>query len=107
MRGAREAGTPPPPPAPRRATPAARPRAARIASIGMAVPAAVVANAPIADRIGVTDDWIVKRTGIRSRHVAAAGERLSELAAAAGGRALELAGIDGGDIDLVLVATTT
>jgi 3-oxoacyl-[acyl-carrier-protein] synthase-3 len=73
----------------------------------MAVPAAVVANAPIANRIGVTDDWIVKRTGIRSRHVAAAGERLSELAAAAGARALELAGIDGGDVDLVLVATTT
>jgi 3-oxoacyl-[acyl-carrier-protein] synthase III len=92
---------------PRRAIPEARPRAARIASIGMAVPAAVVGNAPIADRIGVTDDWIVKRTGIRSRHVAAAGERLSELAAVAGARALELAGIDGGDVDLVLVATTT
>jgi 3-oxoacyl-[acyl-carrier-protein] synthase III len=92
---------------PRRAIPEARPRAARITSIGTALPAGLVANAPIADRIGVTDDWIIKRTGIRSRHVAAAGERLSELAAAAGGRALELAGIDGGDVDLVLVATTT
>jgi 3-oxoacyl-[acyl-carrier-protein] synthase III len=92
---------------PRRAIPEARPRAARIASIGTALPAGLVANAPIADRIGVTDDWIIKRTGIRSRHVAAAGERLSELAAGAGARALELAGIDGGDVDLVLVATTT
>jgi 3-oxoacyl-[acyl-carrier-protein] synthase-3 len=80
---------------------------AALASLGASVPATVVGNAAIAGRIGVTDDWIVQRTGIRSRHVAAPGERLSDLAAAAGRMALDRAGISAADVDLVLVATTT
>jgi 3-oxoacyl-[acyl-carrier-protein] synthase-3 len=67
----------------------------------------VVPNAPIADRLGVTDEWIVQRTGIHSRHVASEGERLSELAAQAGRVALERADTAAQEIDLVLVATTT
>lgn len=81
--------------------------AATIASISASVPGAVVANAPIAQRIGVDEQWILKRTGIRSRHVVAPEERLSDLAAAAGRDALDRAGVPAGSIDLVLVATTT
>jgi 3-oxoacyl-[acyl-carrier-protein] synthase-3 len=78
-----------------------------IAAIGTSVPATVVPNAPIAERIGVSDEWIVKRTGIRSRHVASASEGLTDLATAAGRAALERAGLPAAELDLVLVATTT
>ncbi len=84
-----------------------RSRTATIAAIGTSLPAAVVGNGPIAERIGVTDEWIVKRTGIRSRHIVAPGERLADLAADAGRQALELGGADPEDLDLVLVATST
>ncbi len=82
-------------------------RTAAIAAIGTKLPATVVANAPIAERIGVTEEWIVKRTGIHSRRVVAPGERLADLAAGAGRDALERAGVDAADLDMVLVATTT
>jgi 3-oxoacyl-[acyl-carrier-protein] synthase III len=55
----------------------------------------------------VSEDWIVSRTGIRERRVAAPDERLSEFAARAGERALARAGIDPSEVDLVLVATLT
>ena len=90
--------------------PASAPRIARraaVAGIGMAVPAAVRGNAPIAARLGVEPGWIEGRMGVRERHVAAPSERLSDVAAAAGGRALERAGIEAGQVDLVIVATTT
>jgi 3-oxoacyl-[acyl-carrier-protein] synthase-3 len=80
---------------------------AAIASVATAVPAGLVENEPIARRIGVDSDWILKRTGIRARHVAAPEERLSDLAASAGRAALERAGVDAGELDLVLIATTT
>jgi 3-oxoacyl-[acyl-carrier-protein] synthase-3 len=82
-------------------------RAAALAGIGISVPDGIVANHVIADRIGVTDEWIVKRTGIRSRHVAAPHERLTDLAVQASRKALDHAGVAPQDIDLVLVATTT
>jgi 3-oxoacyl-[acyl-carrier-protein] synthase-3 len=75
--------------------------------VGTCVPPAVVTNAPIARRLGVTEEWIVQRTGIHSRHVAAPGERLTDLASAAGRAALERAAVAPDDVDLVLVATTT
>ena len=81
--------------------------AAAIAAIGTRVPATVVPNAQIAEPIGFTDDWIVKRTGIHSRHVAAPDERLTDLAADAGRDALTRGGVDAADLDLVLVATST
>jgi 3-oxoacyl-[acyl-carrier-protein] synthase III len=84
------------------------PRAgAEIIGLGVAVPEQIVTNAPIAERLGIEESWIVQRTGIRERRVAAQGERLYELAAAAGERALAAAGLAAADLDLVLVATTS
>jgi len=80
---------------------------ARIASIGMALPGRVVSNEQIAAGLGVDAAWIAKRTGTRERPWANAGERLSELAAEAGRAALERADLDAGDLDVVLVATST
>jgi 3-oxoacyl-[acyl-carrier-protein] synthase-3 len=82
-------------------------RTARILGLGHHVPPEVVPNGPIAERIGVDDAWIVKRTGIKSRRRALPGERLTDYATFAGRRALTDAGVDPLDIDLVLVATMT
>jgi 3-oxoacyl-[acyl-carrier-protein] synthase III len=78
-----------------------------ILSVAAEVPAAMVTTAELAERLGVSEDWIVSRTGIRARPVAAPDERLSEFAARAGSAALSRAGVDPADIDLVLVATLT
>ncbi len=89
---------------------AAEPRTAlgaEITGLGVALPESVVTNAPIAARFGVDERWIVKRTGIESRHYAAPGEQLFELAAAAGSRALADAGLAPTELDLILVATTS
>jgi len=96
--------------APALAPEAAGPRTAlgaEIAGLGVAVPETVVSNAPIAARFGVDEAWIVKRTGIESRHYAAEGDLLFELAAAAGQRALADAGVAATELDLILVATTS
>src|SRR5919204_2931413 len=86
----------------------ARPlRGAAPAGVGLAVPERRVDNAPIATRLGVDEHWIERRTGTRVRHVAAPGERLSDLAAAAGRAALADAGVDAAALDLVVVATTS
>ena len=82
-------------------------RTARILGLGHHVPPEVVPNGPIAERIGVDDAWIVKRTGIKSRRRALPGERLTDYATFAGRRALTDAGVDPLDVDLVLVATMT
>jgi 3-oxoacyl-[acyl-carrier-protein] synthase III len=78
---------------------------AAIASVAMAVPDHVVPNAPIAERLGVSEEWITKRTGVRERRVAAPGQTLADLAAEAGERALARASTGAGEVDLVLVAT--
>jgi 3-oxoacyl-[acyl-carrier-protein] synthase III len=78
-----------------------------ILSVATEVPAASVTTAELAERLGVSEDWIVSRTGIRARPVAAPDERLSEFAARAGAAALGRAGVDPADVDLVLVATLT
>ena len=77
------------------------------AGLGIALPAQVVTNDPIAARLGVDPDWIVQRTGIRERRVSAPVERLSDLAARAGAAALADAAFDPAELDLLLVATTT
>ena len=82
-------------------------RTAAIAALGISLPSTIVRNAPIAERIGVSDEWIQKRTGIHSRRILADDERLTDLAAQAGREALEAAGMDPLDLDMVLVATTT
>lgn len=80
-------------------------RGAGIASVAMCVPDRAVPNAEIAERIGVDDNWIAKRTGIRERRIAWPDERLSAFAAEAGAMALERAGLGATELDLVLVAT--
>jgi 3-oxoacyl-[acyl-carrier-protein] synthase III len=80
-------------------------RAAALASVAMAVPDRVVTNATIAEGAGVTEQWIVHRTGVHERRHVSEGERLEDLAAAAGKGALEEAGVDAADLDMVLVAT--
>ncbi len=80
---------------------------ASIRAVAMAVPERHVSNEEIAARLEVDAAWIAKRTGTRSRPWAAPGERLSDLAARAGREALARAGLDAGDLDLVLVATST
>jgi 3-oxoacyl-[acyl-carrier-protein] synthase-3 len=80
-------------------------RAAALASVAMAVPERVVSNATIAEGAGVTEQWIVHRTGVQERRHVSEGERLQDLATAAGRRALDEAGLDAADVDLILVAT--
>jgi 3-oxoacyl-[acyl-carrier-protein] synthase-3 len=76
-------------------------------AVGIAVPESVLANATVAQRLGVAEDWIVSRTGVRERRVAGPGETVASLAARAGERALAAAGADAAEVDLVLVATMT
>ncbi len=83
------------------------PRRALIAGCGSYLPERVVTNAELARRIDTTDDWIVERTGIRQRHIAAEGETTSNLALAAARRALEAAAMTGSDLDLIVLATAT
>ncbi|MFY8031805.1 MAG: beta-ketoacyl-ACP synthase 3, partial [Devosia sp.] len=64
-------------------------------------------NDDLAKIVDTSDEWIVQRTGIRQRHIAAEGENTSDLAANAGRKALENAGLGIEDIDLIIVATTT
>jgi 3-oxoacyl-[acyl-carrier-protein] synthase III len=85
----------------------APPRTASILGLGHYLPVEVVPNEPIAARIGVDDEWIVKRTGIRSRRRAAPDERLSDIATRAASAALKDAGVDAIDVDLVLVASVS
>jgi 3-oxoacyl-[acyl-carrier-protein] synthase III len=82
-------------------------RTASVLGLGHHLPEQVVNNLPIAERLGIDDHWIEKRTGIRSRRHAMPHERLSDLATAAGKAAVEDAGIDAAELDAVLVATTS
>jgi 3-oxoacyl-[acyl-carrier-protein] synthase III len=80
---------------------------AALVGVGMAVPEQVITNAAIADRLGVDEEWISRRTGTSRRHVAAPGQRLDEFAATAARAALAHAGVDAADVDVVLVGTTS
>jgi 3-oxoacyl-[acyl-carrier-protein] synthase III len=76
-------------------------------SVGAYLPARVMTNEELARTVETSDEWIVQRTGIRQRHIAAEGENTSDLAAAAARKAMENAGITIDDIDLIICATTT
>ena len=78
-----------------------------IAGAGAYLPERVVTNDDLAAKMDTTDEWIVQRTGIRQRHIAAEGEMTSHLAVKASERALAAAGVAAGDIDLIVLATTT
>jgi 3-oxoacyl-[acyl-carrier-protein] synthase III len=80
-------------------------RPAAIVSLAMAVPDNVVTNATVAEGAGVTEQWIVHRTGVHERRHVTDGQRLQDLATAAGREALDQAGLAPADVDLVLVAT--
>jgi 3-oxoacyl-[acyl-carrier-protein] synthase-3 len=82
-------------------------RPAGVAGIGVALPELSLPNAPIAERLGVDEDWIVSRTGVRERRRAGPGDSLAALAAGAGRAALERAGVEPDELDTVLVATVT
>jgi 3-oxoacyl-[acyl-carrier-protein] synthase-3 len=79
----------------------------RIAGTGGYLPAQIVTNADLAQRIDTDDEWVRTRTGICQRHIAAAGEQTSDLALVAAQRALAAANLAADDIDLIIVATTT
>jgi 3-oxoacyl-[acyl-carrier-protein] synthase-3 len=78
-----------------------------VAGSGAYLPGQVVSNAEMAQRVDTSDEWIVERTGIHQRHIAADGELTSDLATAAGRSALENAGIDASAVDLIVLATST
>lgn len=74
---------------------------------GAYLPERVMENAEFAQRLDTSDEWIVSRTGIRRRHIAAEGETTSDLAIAAARDALADAGVEAGTIDALVVATST
>ena len=78
-----------------------------ITGIGAYAPERVLTNDDLSQMMDTSDEWIVERTGIRERRVAADDQALSDLAMPAAREALEQAGLDAGTIDLVIVATVT
>ena len=80
---------------------------ARITGTGGYLPPKILTNHDLEKMVETTDQWIVERTGIRERHIAAEGETTASMAEQAARRAIEAAGIVVKDIDLIIVATTT
>jgi len=78
-----------------------------ITGLGGHVPERVITNDELAQLVDTSDEWIVERTGIRERRIAAETEALSDISLPAAQQALEQAGSDGKDIDLLIVATVT
>ena len=82
-------------------------RRATVRGVGSALPKRRVSNEELAQTVDTTDAWIVERTGIKSRYVAADGETTASLAADAARRALAHAEVDASEIDLIVLATAT
>jgi 3-oxoacyl-[acyl-carrier-protein] synthase-3 len=78
-----------------------------IAGVGSALPKRRVTNDELAASVDTSDEWIVARTGIRTRYLAAEGETTGSLATDAARRALASAGVEAADIDLIVLATAT
>ena len=78
-----------------------------VAGVGSALPKRRIDNEELAATVDTSDQWIVERTGIRSRYVAGEGETTATLARDAAVRALEHAGIDAKDVGLIVLATAT
>jgi 3-oxoacyl-[acyl-carrier-protein] synthase-3 len=80
----------------------------RVAGTGSYLPGEPVSNDDLVARgVETSDEWIVTRTGIRARHLAAEGQTASDLALEAARRAIDDAGLAANDIDLIIVATST
>ncbi len=82
-------------------------RSCSIAGVGSYVPSKVLTNADLEKIVETSDEWIVSRTGIKERHIAAENEFTSDLGAEAARRAMAKAGITAPQIDLIIVATIT
>jgi len=78
-----------------------------IVGTGSYLPERVLTNRDLEQMVETSDEWIVTRTGMRERRIAAEGEHTSDMAAAAAEKALEAAGLSGSDVDLIIVATVT
>jgi 3-oxoacyl-[acyl-carrier-protein] synthase III len=74
---------------------------------GAYLPAKILTNADLARMVDTSDDWITERTGIKARHIAAEGEKTSDLGLAAAIDALNDARIEPGSIDMIVLATST
>ncbi len=79
----------------------------RILGCGSYLPEKVLTNDDLAKTVDTNNDWIVGRTGISQRHIAADGQLTSDLALAAAERAIAAAGIDVSELDLLILATST
>lgn len=78
-----------------------------ITGVGAYLPETILTNAELATRVDTSDDWIVSRTGIRRRRIAAEGEKTSDLALKSAEAALRDADVSVAKLDLIVVATTT
>ncbi|MFT5468351.1 MAG: 3-oxoacyl-[acyl-carrier-protein] synthase-3 [Verrucomicrobiales bacterium] len=76
-----------------------------IVGTGSYVPSKILTNHELTQKVDTSDEWIVSRTGIKERRIAAAGEATSDLAYRAAQRALEDAGVEAEDLDMIIVAT--
>jgi 3-oxoacyl-[acyl-carrier-protein] synthase-3 len=79
----------------------------RVMATGSYLPEHVVTNAELEGLVDTSDEWIRERTGIQQRHIVADDESTCDLAERAARAALESAGVDGGELDLIVVGTTT
>ena len=82
-------------------------RRAKISSLGTYVPPRVLTNEDFETMVDTTDEWIVERTGIRTRHVVDKGVALSDLAAEAAKQCLQRRGISAAEVEVIIVATVT
>ncbi len=78
-----------------------------VVGCGSYLPERILTNADLAKMVDTSDDWIVERSGIKQRHIAAEGELTSDLALKAAQAALKNAGLTADDVDLIVLATAT
>ena len=82
-------------------------RRSLVLGCGAYLPERILTNEELSTRIDTSDEWIVERTGIRERRIAADGETTSDIAVRAADAALANAGLSAADVDLIIVATST
>ena len=80
---------------------------ARIAGTGSYLPDKLLTNDDLAKQVDTSDEWILSRTGIRQRHIAAEGQTTGDLGYNAALKAMEAAGVSAADLDMIVVGTTT
>ncbi len=78
-----------------------------VSGTGSYLPEQILTNSDLEEKVDTTDEWIIERTGIKQRHIAANDEVTSDLAVIASMRALESASLDAEQIDLIILATST